>query len=401
MRVLLVNQFYPPDMAPTGQCLHDLARCLVGRGHSVEVLCSRGSYDGGGEYPASEVLDGVLVQRVAALAFGRRGVGRAADYASFLVAAAGRGLVERRGYDLTLCLTTPPYVGWVVPRALGRRRGGVAQWVMDLYPDVLAAHGSIAAGGVVFRALRWLARGQLRRSSLVLALGERARETALLLAGGGVRVEAVPLWSPFEGEPAAEAVRSWRERRGWLDGEVVLLYSGNMGLGHRLEEFLAVAGGSRGEGAVWAFAGGGRRRVEVERFLAEHRSARVQLLPYVSREELAASLAAADVHLVSLRSHWQGLIVPSKLQAAFGLGRPVVFVGPRESEPADWIAESGGGWVVAEGDVEGLRAAVASASDPAERLRRGEAGRAYGRLHFDRARNTARIAELLEGVSGE
>ena len=423
LRLLLVNQFYPPDMAPTGQHLHDLAACLVRRGHSVEVWCSRGSYEGGGEYPAEEALDGVRVKRVAGFAFGRRGLGRAADYASFLLAMAARAAFERRRYDLTLCLTTPPYVGWVVPRAQGRRGGAVAQWVMDLYPDVLAAHGSVRSGGVVDRALRRLSRRQLAQSALVLALGARARERVQSLAGGGARVESVPLWDPFDGTGDPEAARVWRARRGWGPDDLVLLYSGNMGLGHRMEEFLEgakrTAGPSgaaaperpRGDGGlaaerprsgnvVWAFAGGGARRTELERFVADEPAAGIQLLPYVSREELAASLAAADVHLVSLRSPWQGLIVPSKLQAAFGLGRPVIYVGPRESEPADWILASGGGWVVAEGDVDGLLRAVAEAADPAERHRRGDAGLAFARVHFDREANTRRIAGLLEETAG-
>ncbi len=123
------------------------------------------------------------------------------------------------------------------------------------------------------------------------------------------------------------------------------------------------------------------------------------MLPYLGQEDVAASLAAADVHLVSLRSPWQGLIVPSKLQAAFGVGRPVIFVGPRDCEPADWVAACGGGWIVGEGDVEGLLRAVDEARDPAERRRRGEAGRAYARVHFDRTTNTNRIADLLEEVA--
>jgi glycosyltransferase involved in cell wall biosynthesis len=179
----------------------------------------------------------------------------------------------------------------------------------------------------------------------------------------------------------------------------VLLYSGNMGLGHRMGEFLEAAGGPEGDGLVWAFAGGGARRGEVERFVAEHPRGRVQLLPYVRQEEVPASLAAADVHLVSLRSPWQGLIVPSKVQAAFGLGRPVIFVGPRDSEPADWIVASGGGWVVGEGDVAGLLRAVSEARNPAERRRRGEAALAFARVHFDREKNTSRLADLLEDAA--
>ena len=62
MQILLLNQFYPPDVAPTGQVLHDLARVLVGRGHQVRVVCSRRSYDGGQRFPGTVFLSraGVL-----------------------------------------------------------------------------------------------------------------------------------------------------------------------------------------------------------------------------------------------------------------------------------------------------------------------------------------------------
>jgi nucleoside-diphosphate-sugar epimerase len=70
MRILILNQFYPPDAAPTGQVAHDLARCLVARGHEVTALASRRSYLGEAEYPAQDVRDGVTVQRLAGLSFG-------------------------------------------------------------------------------------------------------------------------------------------------------------------------------------------------------------------------------------------------------------------------------------------------------------------------------------------
>ena len=403
MKILLANQFYPPDMAPTGQHLHDLARCLVARGHSVRVLCSRRSYDGGGEYAAEETLDGVEVRRLSAFGFGRRGAAaRLADYLSFHLAAVRGAKRYAHGFDLTLCLTTPPYVGWTVRRGLRGREARIAHWVMDLYPDVLAAHGKLSTSSSLYGALERLTRLQFRRASLVLALGPRMRARVLPYLASETRLDWVPLWGTVSSQtvdPAAAA--AWRVRRGWAPDECVLLYSGNMGLGHRLGEFLSAASELGGRGPLWAFAGGGRRRSEVEAFMAAQPSARVQLLPYVAQEDVAASLSAADVHLVSLRSTWQGLIVPSKLQAAFTLGRPVIFVGPRENEAADWVLASGGGWVVAEDDVGGLLQAVASAIDSAERTRRGELARAFARQHFDRDKNTARIAELLENCAGD
>ena len=144
MHFLLVNQFYPPDMAPTGQHLHDLARCLVARGHSVRVLCSRRSYDGGGEYAAEEVR--TVWRCGGSLGSALGDGGRRAGLTTSPSMSRPCWRAARVRFDLTLCLTTPPYVGLTVPRAL-RGRAAVAHWVMDLYPDVLAAHGGVSASG--------------------------------------------------------------------------------------------------------------------------------------------------------------------------------------------------------------------------------------------------------------
>ena len=53
------------------------------------------------------------------------------------------------------------------------------------------------------------------------------------------------------------------EVRAWADKDVVFLYSGNMGLGHRFTEFLTAARQLGPAGPRWVFSGGGKRRSEV------------------------------------------------------------------------------------------------------------------------------------------
>lgn len=375
MRALLLNQFYPPDVAPTGQALHDLARALAARGHQVDVLHSR----------ASSARTGMA--------------GKALDYASYAarLALASRGLPRP---DAIVVLTTPPYLGLLaslVPRWRGVAR---VEWVMDVYPDVLAAHGLFRRDGRAGRALTSLARRQLRGAAAVIALGPFMARVLAPRVADARAVTWVPLWGEAPPGPAPPSdAAALRRTRGWADGETVLLYSGNMGRAHRLSEFLEAAGRTGPAGPRWAFLGGGFRRAEVEAFMRDRPDARVELLPYEPRERLRASLSAADVHLASLSSPWQGVVVPSKVQAAFAVARPVLFLGPRDNEGASWVEESGGGWVVAEGDVAGLLAAVEQARDPAERARRGQAGLAFARERFDRARNVLRIARIVEEAS--
>jgi glycosyltransferase involved in cell wall biosynthesis len=187
-----------------------------------------------------------------------------------------------------------------------------------------------------------------------------------------------------------------RVERGWAAGESIFLYSGNMGLGHRFGEFLAAAKNLGASGPRWVFAGGGKRRAEIETFAKTNPESRISFLDYVPHAQLSAHLGAADVHLASLDSSWQGFMVPSKLQGSFAVGRPVIYVGGTQCETARWISESGGGWVVAENDADGLLNAIKQALDPVERRQRGQAALNFARQHFSEAVNCAQMVKLLE-----
>jgi glycosyltransferase involved in cell wall biosynthesis len=394
VRFLLLNQYYPPGVAPTGRYAADLACALAARGDEVDVVCSRHAYSGGAHPARTELRDGARVHRVAASGFGRGSVARRAlDYASFLLLALARGLRVPRP-DVVVSLTSPPYLG-VIGKAIARLRGAAhAHWLMDLYPDAAVAHGLLAPGGRAERVLAGLTRWQWRGARALVALGPVGAQRAARYAAN-VRVEPLPLWAQPEllaGEAAPPgAERPPRDR--------VLMYSGNMGLGHRFDEFLEAAGRLGADGPRWVFAGAGARRAEVERFRAAHPEARLELRDYVPEGELRASLASADAHLVSLRAAWQGVIVPSKLQSIFAVGRPVIFVGPRDNECARWIEEAGAGWVVGEGDVDALLAAVHEALDGTRAAATGAAARRFARERFDAAKSLPRLIAWLSAAS--
>jgi len=215
-----------------------------------------------------------------------------------------------------------------------------------------------------------------------------------------------------------------RRERGWADDDFIVMYSGNMGLGHCFGEFLKAASAltiehpaspmshagtspketcSRSSASNsqpspnirFVFYGGGKRRVEIENFISRHPECGIELHDYAPAENLTAHLQSADVHLASLDAAWSGTMVPSKLQGIFAAGRPVIFIGSVESSIGRWIAESGGGWVVAPEDSAGLLAALAEARDPQTRRVRGDSASAYARLCFDRNTNAARVAEIF------
>ena len=449
MHVVLINQYYPPDTAPTGLMLEAVAAALAAAGHQATVVCAAGGGYAAGHAPAPTATPpGHRVLRVGATAFGRATVaGKLLDYASFCLGVAWRLALLRPRPHRIVALTTPPYLS-VLARAVSRLRGADhAHWVMDLYPDVMVAHGMLHRGSLRHRLLAALTRFGFGgpRCAAVVTLGPDMADRVAAYLPRGRSSPWVPLWpatiphAEDAGNPAHDSTHdsahdsaqpdagpprppqpptpeALRARRGWAPGDLVLMYSGNLGLGHSFAEVLALArqAGAAAPGLTdpaappaprpagpcrIVFFGGGRRRPEVEAFVRAHPRAPVELHDHVPLDQLAAHLASADVHLVSLRPEWDGTMAPSKLQGIFAAGRPVIFIGSTTGALGRWVLESGAGWVVPPGDVAALAAAVDQARDPAERGRRGAAARAFARAHFDRAKNSRTVAEHLTGTA--
>lgn len=412
MHIVFLNQYYPPDSAPTGLMVEAVAGELTRQGHHVTVLCAAGGYAGVDEARGREDSSGaVRIVRVGATKLGRGSfLGKLLDYASYYLGVAWQLARLDPAPDRIVALTTPPYLS-ILARVVSRLRGcDHAHWVMDLYPDVMVAHGMISGSGVSHRLLAALARWGFggARSGVLLTLGpDMAGRLARLIQErvGGVSpaIRWVPLWGTAGETTGTDAgsVLALRAARGWKPDELVVMYSGNMGLGHRFGEILDAARRAQGQPMRFVFYGRGKRREEIAHFLAEQPAAAVELHDYAPRENLGTHLASADLHLVSLEPGWTGTMLPSKLQGIFQAGKPALFIGGADSSIAVWIRESGGGWVVAPEDAEGLQAALLQASAPAEREQRGLAAAEFARLHFDSTMNSRHIAALMLGKRGQ
>ena len=80
----------------------------------------------------------------------------------------------------------------------------------------------------------------------------------------------------------------------------------------------------------------------------------VRFLPSQPASKLSESLSAADAHIVTMRPNLCGLVVPSKVYGVLAAGRPCLFVGPKDSEAARLILETGAGSVIESGNPSSL-----------------------------------------------
>ena len=399
MRILFINQYYSPDSAATGQLMADEAQELSRRGHEVHVLCSARAYGGGNErYPAYEILDEVHVHRVGATGFGRRNtVGRLADYLSFYLIAMMRAFFLPR-MDVCVCLTTPPFIG-VVGAALRALKGTqFILWVMDVYPQIAVTLGAIKRGSLLDRVLGLLSKSLYQRASQIISLGEVMTQRLVEAGADPARICMVHNWVPREAVEPKHRKES-RTRAGWgLNGDLTVMYSGNLGLGHDLTTFVKAAHCLQKDiDFKMLFVGEGKGRASLEKTSKTEDANCVSFYPPRPLADLSDSLAAGDIHLVSQNLGTQGLIVPSKVYGILASGRPSLFIGPEDCEPAQIIHSSNSGIVVPPGDVEGATNALRLLLDsPDLRKSMGLRARECYESRFGCARGVAAISEVIE-----
>ena len=337
--MLFINQFFWPDSSATSQQLTDLVFALAARNVDVEVLCG----DGGYAEAAGVVVPPAKIHRVRALPFTRGRLGRMFSYLSFYVAAFAKGLGLRRP-DVVVSMTTPPLIS-ILGACLKLLRGSRHFiWEQDLYPEIAVDLKYLKAGGFTHRVTGMLADLVRRHADGIIVLGPCMQDR--LIARG------VPKGKIYIAEHWASSSAITPMKRPGNPEELVILYSGNLGLAHDLETIEGAMLNLRSDPRFrFLFSGTGGRRAELAAFCQTRQIHNVEFRPFVARDKLSEGLSAGDIGLVTQREESCGAVVPSKVYGILAAGRPLLFIGPQTATPALLIGRYGCGWHVACGDV--------------------------------------------------
>ena len=342
--------------------LSDLTSALQLKNYPVTVITSRLRYDRAAmRLPKREIWRGVSVIRIWSTAFGRKSLpSRAMDYLTFYLSAVLAVLIHgRRGYVL-VALTDPPMIGTVL-HVFARLRGmRVVHWLQDIFPEVAQVLLPSGKNTWIFRIAKWFRNVSLKRSDATVVLGERMAERVLAQGVAAAKIHQISNWAD-EASLAPVAPEQNPLRQSWgLQGKLVIGYSGNLGRAHEFETIVQAIVLTRGyENLKFLFIGDGAQLAPLkQRLHSLELLDRVHFEGYQPRENLSASLSAADVHLVSLQPELEGLIVPSKLYGALAVGRPVIFIGDVDGEVARVLKRNQCGFSVAVGDPQALARAI-------------------------------------------
>lgn len=385
MNVLLINQFFWPDTAATGQLLTDVTRGIDPDAHAVTVLCGNSIY-GGVDAAASPP---VKVVQCGTVAFSRGNIGRVVCYASFFVGAVVRGFRGSRP-ALVVTLTTPPLISLLGSFLKALRGSRHFIWEMDLYPDIAVDLHVLKRRSIATRLIGALADISRKRADGIIALGEDMK--ARLMARGIPENKIIVAENWADGDEIVPGP--------FPDGPLVVHYSGTFGLPHEQHTIAGAMCQLRDDKRFhFVFAGGGARREQLEAFCRAEGIGNAEFRSYASRSDLGRSLAEGHVGLVTQIPETVGAIVPSKTYGIMAAGRPMLYVGPESATPSLILRQHECGWRIEPGDVAGMVRILRQLEQDRGLVRdAGARARRAFEKYYDRPIGVARILAIL-GIS--
>jgi glycosyltransferase involved in cell wall biosynthesis len=372
--VLFLNRVYPPVRGATGRVLRDLARSFAKDGWDVTVVTA-------GPVAREEKDGPIRLIRVQSTMKSKSVFG----YFSIWLKLLHAGL-KLPSHDLVVTMTDPPMLVTAGQVLSSVKKSRHIHWCQDLYPDLLPTLG-MKLPDAVMNILRKAARQAMRNCDRVVTIGRcMARQVT---QDGGIdpkRVAVIPNWPDYEllygrrprfsmknrfsrangNDPRgaredAPMARPYEEL--FRDGDnpkFRVLYSGNLGRAHPIGTVLDAAEILNHEypDVEFVFVGDGPGQERLSHERARRGLENIRFLPWQPASRLRELMESGDVHLISMKQDAAGLLVPSKLYSALAVGRPVIFVGPQQSETARVINDFKAGKVISQGDAEGLAYAI-------------------------------------------
>ena len=341
--ITILYHFFPPDDVVSSRLFGDFAEELVNRGWRVTVLTSNRYCC----YPEKKIREtrenwrGVNVIRTRRLGLNQAGnLCRLINAATLMVGWLFQ-LLRMPKSDVIVVGTDPQFITVLFPFLRLLRRGKLlCHWCYDLYPEAILANSpqnkALRCIGAWARiVMKWV----YKSVDLMVDIGPDMRERLQQYRRETSYATLTP-WALVEPEQPQEVNLGVRSKLFGEDAVLTLLYSGNLGKAHSFEPFLELARLLREKNPriVFCFACRGNRTDELKSAVTLE-DINIHLADFADENKLRERLSSADIHLLSLREGWQGIVIPSKFFGSLAIGKPVLFAGPQNSAIARWIRE--------------------------------------------------------------
>lgn len=404
MKLLILTQYYPPEIGAPQNRLHELAVRLKDKGINVEVLTALPNYpemeiqsDYQNKQKRIEIIDGVQVYRSwIYVSKSKNKISRLLNYFSFVWTSywKGRSLGD---YDFLLVESPPLFLGYSAMSLSKKMNSKLIFNVSDLWPESAEKLGIVTSKTLLKLAYN-LERKCYKNATLITgqtqgivdSILERFPEKNVMWMPNGVDIS---FYNPDEVNGT-----NFRKLNNYKDDDVIFFYGGILGYAQGLEIIIKAAHLLKGiENIKFIIQGSGPEKEKLIKLKNEYKIKNLSFLDPVPKFKMPGILKAIDVAVIPLKKLdlFKGAI-PSKIFEASAM-KKALLLGVDGEAKKHFIEKGKAGLFFTPEDHENLKTQILYLVDhPKERKEMGENARNYVSSFFNRNKIASDLFDKLQ-----
>jgi glycosyltransferase involved in cell wall biosynthesis len=332
LKLLILTQYFPPEVGAPQNRLFELAIRLKKLGIDVEVLTAMPNYPQMEIYEGYknkkyvfEVIEGIPVHRSSIyLPKSKSIIQRLLNYFSFVVSSARIGNSKIGDVDVILCESPPLFLGYSAMYLKRKKCAKLIFNVSDLWPESAEKLG-VVTNKYMLKLAYHLEQKLYHKSILVTGqtqgicknINERFPSVKTFWLPNGVDLT---YYNPLT------VNSNWRKENGFDDHDILVLYAGILGLAQGLEIILEAADKLKQDKRVkFILLGSGPENQKLQAIQIEKQLKNVYFFDAVSKTQMPQIVKSIDVSVIPLRKLDLFLgAIPSKIFENLAMEKAVI-----------------------------------------------------------------------------
>lgn len=393
MKLLILTQYFPPEVGAPQNRLYELAIRLKKEGVDITVLTAMPNYPKGELFPgyenkaySYEEIDGLKIHRTSIYPTKSKSiVKRLRNYFSFVYSSyfTGKNKLEDK-YDYLLCESPPLFLGisgYLISKNI---KAKLIFNVSDLWPESAEKLGLVK--NKLFLWLAYKLEAFLYKKSVLVTGQTQGIVKSIQTRFPLVKTYWLPNGVDLELYNPDKISSNWRQFNGFSDDDVLVLYAGILGHAQGLEVILKAANKTKELTEFhYIILGSGPLREDLIALKNQYQLNQVHFFDVVSKSEMPKIISAVDIALVPLKrlDLFKGAI-PSKIFENLAM-KKMLLLGVEGEAKELFIDKGKAGLFFTPEDENDLADKIFNlAKNTSDMKQYGENGRAYVDRYFNR-----------------
>ena len=357
-KLWVLSEVYYPEEAATAYIITEIVDAIADL-RDVNVICGPISYEKKSNKASSRIFKpNINIHRINTINLDKnRIIFRVIKMLLLSLSMSFILLFRSRKGDKVFVVTNPAFLLLLISYIVKLRGLKLYILVHDVFPENVVAAGMLKAKNRVLNILKNLFDRAYSKADVLIVLGrdmEQVIKAKIQRYGRNNKIEVIENWADVKNIIPLGKSNNAIIQMNELSNKIVFQYAGNLGRVQGLHNLLSIIQELDNPLLYFLIIGTGAIKNELEKYVLDYNIKNIKFLPSMPRGNQNDFLNACDVSIVCLTDNMFGLGVPSKSYNIMAAGKPILFIGDKESEIALTIRENGNGWVFENGQRDEL-----------------------------------------------